>query len=198
MSKQVFIKHVVRTKNSLNFTAFIQDCSFLLLVFQLIMELDCESELTPLLSTRLKEPIHSGAKFFLEVKFVFNVGDFTKSPIGEVSCLKNLILNLSRIHHIMGWILKIIGGQLLFCSEFCSHCWIIDGADGIIQGPLNELSYFPQWKQMATELFKNSTQNVSRILIVKAADFNYYVMHICVGKYIVKLLLNKNLTNATS
>ena len=70
MSKQVFIKHVVRTKNSLNFTAFIQECYFLLLVFQLIMELDCESELTPLLSTRLKEPIHSGAKFFLKVKFV--------------------------------------------------------------------------------------------------------------------------------
>ena len=117
MSKQVFIKHVVRTKNSLNFTAFIQECSFLLLVFQsnliLIMELDCESELTPLLSTRLKEPIHSGAKFFLKVKFVFNVGDFTKSPIGEVSCHKNLIFNMTRIYHIMGWILIRIGGSYL-------------------------------------------------------------------------------------
>ena len=117
MSKQVFIKHVVRTKNSLNFTAFIQECSFLLLVFQsnlvLIMELDCESELTPLLSTRLKEPIHSGAKFFLKVKFVFNHGDFTKSPIGEVSCLKNLIFNLSRIYNIVGWILIRMDGCYL-------------------------------------------------------------------------------------
>ena len=117
MSKHVFIKHVVRTKNSLNFTAFIQECSFLLLVFQsnlvLIMELDCESELTPLLSTRLKEPIHSGAKFFLKVKFVFNHGDFTKSPIGEVSCLKNLIFNLSRIYNIVGWILIRMDGCYL-------------------------------------------------------------------------------------
>ena len=98
MSKQVFIKHVVCTKNSLNFTAFIQECSFLLLVFQsnlvLIMELDCESELTPLLSTRLKEPIHSGAKFCLKSNLFFNVG---KSPVAEVSCLNNLIQNVRRI-----------------------------------------------------------------------------------------------------
>ena len=58
------------------------------------MDLDCESELTPLLSTRLKEPIHSGAKFCLKSNLFCNVG---KSPVAEVSCLNNLIQNVSRI-----------------------------------------------------------------------------------------------------
>ena len=133
------------------------------------MELDCESELTPLLSTRLKEPIHSGAKFFLKVKFVFNDGDFTKSAISEVSCLWNFILNLFRICHIIGWILIRICGSYLFVQNSALivewHWWVI-------------LFY-----SMKTNGYRIRQWCEQNSVFKKQLISSNYVMHICDGKY---------------